>query len=390
MAKFTPHHEELKDLFDERSIGLQIPDGFLETMIGIATNYGPVMDSINSKKGINKFYMTDKILDNIKRDYSRAIMYDAAAFLTAIRNSNNKFSTEYTVLFEPNNNFHSSDIFHHVIVSILKQVASCSSKIYICPQIIHKRKCLFCTDKIHLSTYGQKKLFRLMNGIIKIFASHLSKGSTDFDKINSDINDYCRRHNPSKSSCCEANKCKLTKRPPLDKKFNETHYEPYENSGKLLGFWSSHSKLNDKGIFPLASLDRDHLIIIHATSMFRCFIDNSIANRTKRIRRSLLSVPAAITISPGASAKHIALDLKQSLKIKCYERTAFLSAFYYGSNEKIHLENVIDSHLCDKGLISIYECSICQFKSRGKTNYQKIRNHCSRDKFVWSPSRFLK
>ena len=82
------------------------------------------------------------------------------------------------------------------------------------------------------------------------------------------MNNFFREHEPQHS--CTAQHCQLTKKRRIDMDFDEIHYRPFQPSGKLLGVWSSNSRLSNSGKYNLFHLGRDHLLIL---SMFHCFIE---------------------------------------------------------------------------------------------------------------------
>lgn len=370
MAKFFTTNQ-LKELFSEDTVGVKLESEFFDQLTTIALDFTSIYAFFNEKRDCI-ISITDEILDSIKSDFSRKVVYDTLSFLVAIKRSKEKFSSVFTILIEPNSNFHPSNAFHPTLSAILHLVASTSTNIFKGQPFISKRPCLFTHDKIHLSELGSKKLSSVVRDCVRIIAKNFSADSSNMNDVVQELGTFCRSVEP-KHSCTDLN-CSFARRPKLDGKFDNIHYWPKQASGKILAVWSSKSILNDNGKYKLLKLNRDHLVVIHGTSMFRGFIENNAENIKYRAKRSLLALPATITISPGGMASHIAVDIKESSKLSDVKISAFISIFHFGSNEKLFYSDIVCSHLCDNNQIrnAKRNCSIC---SRKKTS--KSANKCS-------------
>ena len=338
-------------------------------------DFSPIYKFINTLK--KKFFINDQQLRHLKIDYSNYVVDTTYSFLLATKRSKDKFESEFVILIEPHENFHSGNVFHETLLKILKIIAGTSEKILIGPRLFPKDKCFFFKDKIHLSDLGEKKLYNMVRSSVNILARNLSVDKDNIDNAMSELRVFCAEKAPDNS--CTHDVCRFGPRDGVDHHFDKLTYYRAQPSNKLLGLWSPPTKLSNLGKFPLAHLHKDHLLIWHGTSLFRCFICKKYQNRIKRANSVLFPIPATITISPGSTAALLSKDIHESSELQSLNITAFISVIYFGSNEKSHFANIMSAHLCDQNLLTGKECTICEHLHRN--NKVKKGLHCTDDSF---------
>ena len=80
-----------------------------------------------------------------------------------------------------------------------------------------------------------------------------------------------------------------------------------------------------------------------------------------------MPLPATVTVSPGASAHEISIDLERSNDYRDLDVTAHFSILCIGANEKFSLHNIIFDALCKRNIIQPEDCPIC-YRSQSHRN----------------------
>ena len=304
-------------------------------------------------------------MENLLKVYKFSVYALLYNFFGLVAKTKSVSQSIWTIIIQPNENFHPSNAFHHVVSKLLVLVASTSSDISICSALVEKQSVNFCSDTIHFNACGAKRKYFMFREFINIVANRLHSDTKDLEGVMREVNDRIKLLHKSQHPTQVMARDAFSKRKPINTNLRDKFFE-FQPSRKLLSVYCSKSVLTNHGKIPLAHLQKKHLYTLHTDSMFWDFSDYSV-HKNKHTNK-LLVFPASLTISPGASAYTLCKDIDSSPLIRNSKFDSFLSILYPGTNEKLSLHDTLTSFLCNKKIIRHSECSICKRRKKlGKT-----------------------
>ena len=342
---------------------------FLQRLIELASDTSPVIQLL----------MTLDVLLSCRLKSELAVRYSltiyAYAYYLALAESRSRtiFCTQRTIWLELNGNFHPSDCFHDPIMAVTRLVVSTSDHMVLGPCLVPRIKHWFINDNIHLSTWGAKcKTWALLK-VVKMcrescdgMPANVERGlELASESIQLEVNKTVSRLGKAMSNRYGA------KQGRIDYQFEENHYK-LGKSQKRMAVWLSQNNLDGHGKLPCT---KTKMYVFHGTSMHRDLISPKRFCRKGRYIGALHKCsPAIVTVSPGATGYHLAMDLLNASR-EHTANTAHWSIMYLGTNEKLGLYDLVLGFLCDEKLISKKECSICERNRRRGRNRGQARKH---------------
>ena len=316
-------------------------------------------DYVRSFSKQEKIRLPDEIKTEINAIIKLVTYAFAHYFIKSISTSKN-LGVENVLFVAPPENFHRSNVFHTLINEMFSGITNFTGEFSL-PSIVPRNRGNFVKDDLHFSKDGAKTCIRSLH----LFVDTLAQQLHTTKDINCTANHLKEKFNSDPLN-------RTQKRNYIGYRFQNSpefkrEYYKKGSSSKFTASWESKNNLREtkkKCKFPLGFLNKDKLFVAHCDSLFKHIIGENEFSVKNRKNGKLLRLPACITVTPGCTVFDLSQELESSRIFQDFSRQAFISLYFFGTNEKLKVLACVDGFLCNLGLISHKRCSMCYTHSK--------------------------